>query len=81
VIPQESGVAEVLRHALRVDFWDVEEMANKVASLLRYPVLWEELSEAGYREVTSRRLGLDNAARRTADCYAMVTSNRLAVAT
>lgn len=69
LIPKESGVAEVLHHALRVDFWDVEEMANKVTGILRYPELWEELSEAGAREVSEARLSLDEAARRTADTY------------
>jgi len=69
LIPRESGVAEVLRHALRVDFWDVDEMANKVAGILQYPALWAELSEAGMREVDDPRLGLDEAARKTVDSY------------
>jgi glycosyltransferase involved in cell wall biosynthesis len=70
VIPKESGVAEVVRHAFRVDFWDVEEIATKVVGLLTYPALWEELSEAGLAEVRSPRLGLDQAAGRTAAAYA-----------
>jgi glycogen(starch) synthase len=69
VIPNTSGVAEVLRHALRVDFWDVEAMADKVIGLLRHAPLWEELSEAGWREVRSPRLGLDEAARKTETAY------------
>lgn len=70
VIPRDSGVAEVVRHAFRVDFWDVDEMANKVIGLLAHQPLWEELSEAGLAEVRSPRLGLDHAARLTADSYA-----------
>jgi glycosyltransferase involved in cell wall biosynthesis len=69
VIPNNAGVAEVLRHALRVDFWDVEEMANKVVAVLRHAPLWEELSEAGSREVRSPRLGLDEAAGKTEAAY------------
>ncbi len=69
VIPKTSGAAEVLRHALRVDFWDLDEMANKVVGLLRHAPLWEELSEAGIREVRSPRLGLDEAARKTETAY------------
>jgi len=69
IIPKESGVAEVLRHALRVDFWDVDEMANKVVGLLRFPELWGELSDAGLAEVQDPRVGLDEAARKTADAY------------
>ena len=69
VIPRTAGVAEVLRHALRADFWDVEEMASKVVALLRHGPLWQELSEAGGREVRSSRLGLDEAARKTESSY------------
>ena len=71
VIPRESGVAEVLRHAFRADFWDVDEMANQVVGLLSHEPLWRELSDAGLTEVRSPRLGLDHAARLTADTYAL----------
>lgn len=69
IIPRGAGVAEVLRHALRADFWDVEEMANQVIGVLRHQPLREDLSEAGVREVRSPRLGLDEAARKTEDSY------------
>ncbi len=69
VIPKDSGVAEVVRHAFRVDFWDVEETANKVVALLTHSALWEELSEAGLKEVRSPKLGLDQAAHKTAAVY------------
>jgi glycosyltransferase involved in cell wall biosynthesis len=69
VIPRESGVAEVVRHAFRVDFWDVEETANKVVSLLTHSALWQEMSEAGLAEARSPKLGLDQAANKTAAAY------------
>jgi glycosyltransferase involved in cell wall biosynthesis len=69
VIPRTSGVAEVVRHAFRADFWDVEDMADKVVGLLREPALWEELSEAGLEETRSPALGLEAAAARTAAVY------------
>jgi glycosyltransferase involved in cell wall biosynthesis len=71
-------VAEVLRHALRVDFWDIDEMANKVAGILQYPALWAELSDAGMREVHDPRLGLDEAARRTANSYRAASHQQVA---
>ena len=49
IIPKTAGVSEVLRHAMRVDFWDVNDMADKVIALLGHPVLWKELSEGGSR--------------------------------
>jgi len=39
IISKSSGVSEVLRHALKVDFWDVDEMANKIAAVLRHAPL------------------------------------------
>ena len=77
VIPRESGVAEVLEHAFRVDFWDVEETANKAIGLLTHPALREELSEAGLQEVRSSRLGIDEAARKTAAAYERALSGVL----
>lgn len=39
VISKQSGVAEILNHALKVDFWDVDAMADAIYALLHYPVL------------------------------------------
>ena len=50
-------------------------MANKVAGILQHPVLWEELSDAGLQEVSDPRLGLDQAARRTAESYMAATNS------
>jgi glycogen synthase len=70
IIPKTAGVSEVLHHAMRVDYWDVEDMADKVVGLLDHAVLWQELSEGGLAEVRSPRLSLDEAARRTGQAYA-----------
>jgi glycosyltransferase involved in cell wall biosynthesis len=51
LISKQSGVAEVLTHALKVDFWDVEEMANKMLAAIRYPTLNEQLVREGQREL------------------------------
>jgi glycosyltransferase involved in cell wall biosynthesis len=37
IVPRQSGVAEVLRTARKVDFWDTEEMARSVVDLLTDP--------------------------------------------
>jgi glycosyltransferase involved in cell wall biosynthesis len=47
IISKQSGVAEVLTHALKVDFWDVDEMANQILSALRYPVMGEQIVKEG----------------------------------
>ncbi|MBP7744551.1 MAG: glycosyltransferase [Phycisphaerae bacterium] len=51
LISKQSGVAEVLNHALKVDFWDVDEMANKIVAVLRHPPLHATLRDHGSFEV------------------------------
>jgi glycosyltransferase involved in cell wall biosynthesis len=53
LISKQSGVSEVVNHALKTDFWDVDEMTNKIVSVLRYSELSEELKENGHKEVQS----------------------------
>jgi len=55
IVSRQSGVSEVLANALKVDFWDVEDLANKILALLAYPALREELSEEGKEEVRTMR--------------------------
>ncbi len=51
LISKQSGVSEVASHVLKVDFWDVEEMANKILAALRYPVMHGQLVREGRREL------------------------------
>ncbi len=51
ILSKQSGVAEVVRHCLKVDFWDVNEISNKIISLLRYNTLHETLKDNAYFEV------------------------------
>src|SRR3989338_1845495 len=50
IISRQYGVSEVVRHALKVDFWDVEEMAGKILSVVGYPALHRSLSENARNE-------------------------------
>ena len=67
LISKQSGVAEVLTHVLKVDFWDIKEMANKILAVLRYPPLHMTLREHGNFEV--RKLIWEDSARKCADIY------------
>jgi len=67
IISKQSGVSEVLRHALKVDFWDVNEMANKMVAVLKYPPLQMTLRSHGNFEV--RKLRWRDAARRCLQVY------------
>jgi glycogen(starch) synthase len=67
IISKQSGVSEVLRHALKVDFWDIHEMANKIVAVLKYPPLQMTLRSHGNFEV--RKLRWRDAARHCLKIY------------
>ncbi len=67
IISKQSGVSEVLQHALKVDFWDVNEMANKIIAVLKHPPLASTLRQHGSFEV--RRLSWSDAARTCQGVY------------
>lgn len=43
LLSKQSGVSEILNHALKADFWDTRDMADKICAVLRYPCLAREL--------------------------------------
>ena len=53
IISNQSGAAEVLKYAFKVDFWDVDAMADAIYGLLQYPALSHFASTYGYDEVNS----------------------------
>jgi glycosyltransferase involved in cell wall biosynthesis len=67
LISKQSGVAEVITHVLKVDFWDVDEMANKILAALRYPVMHQQLIKEGKQEI--KRLSWHRAADKVKEIY------------
>lgn len=67
LISKQSGVSEVLRNVLKVDFWDIDEMANKIASVLQNDSLREELQTQAYREL--QHFSWDDAADKLLPIY------------
>jgi glycogen synthase len=53
VISKQSGVSEVLKHALKVDFWDVHGMADAIYAVTRYDGLNRMFTKYGKDEVES----------------------------
>ena len=51
IISKQSGISECLHNCFKVDFWDVDEMANKTIALLRYEPLHNHMRSNGYEEV------------------------------
>lgn len=50
IISKQSGVSETVSHALKVDFWDIDEMTNKIISALDHPEMLSELTENGKQQ-------------------------------
>jgi len=67
IISKQSGVSEVLQHALKVDFWDINEMANKIIAVLKHPPLASTLRQHGSFEI--RRMSWTDAARKCLEVY------------
>lgn len=67
VISKQSGAAEVLRYAFKVDFWDVDAMADQIYALLNYPALAGFAAKYGYEEVNE--LKWNNATSRMKAVY------------
>ena len=55
LISRQSGVSEVLKNCLKIDFWDTNEMANQIVSVIRHKSLRHELhsnSLAEYKQLS-----------------------------
>lgn len=67
IVSRQSGVAEILRNALKVDFWDTRDIANKILAVLKYRELSDHLNEHGTMEV--QQLTWDRYAERLEHLY------------
>jgi glycogen synthase len=67
IVSKTSGVAEISQGTFRVDFWDVEEFASRIAELLEYPTLQRAMGDQGRWEAL--REGWPERARETVQVY------------
>ena len=51
IISNQSGVSEILKHAIKIDFWDTYAMADSIYGLLHYNSISEFLKKSGKQEV------------------------------
>ncbi|MBO5662187.1 MAG: glycosyltransferase family 4 protein [Tidjanibacter sp.] len=70
IISKQSGVAEVLDYAVKVDYWDVDAMADAIYGLVTYPALGQLFARKGLEEVTG--LKWNNAAAKIKAGYERV---------
>ena len=73
IISKTSGVSEVLHHALKVDFWDVDAMANKIIAVLKHDALSHTLRV--HADVELRRLTWDESAQKCMVVYDELIAN------
>jgi len=67
IISKQSGVSEVVQHCLKVDFWDVDELANKILAVLRYRQLKNSLQEDASSEI--KKFSWDDPAKKCIEIY------------
>jgi len=53
IISKQSGVAEILTHAVKIDFWDINAMADAIYGILKYPALSTMFRKYGKEEVNN----------------------------
>ncbi|MBA7589192.1 D-inositol-3-phosphate glycosyltransferase [subsurface metagenome] len=70
IISRQSGVSEILRHAVKVDFWDIDAMADAIYGILNYNALSEMFKKYGKEEVDD--LKWENSAIKVRDVYSSV---------
>ena len=71
IISKQSGCSEVIKNALAVDFWDIDEMANQIVNVLRYSELRDEMAARGLEEI--KTFTWEKPASRCMDVYKEVT--------
>jgi glycosyltransferase involved in cell wall biosynthesis len=57
ILSKQSGVSEVIQHALKVDFWDTDRMADLIINALAHPELRQELIENARLELSKLHWG------------------------
>lgn len=72
IISYQSGVSEILKHAIKVNFWDIDAMADAIYGLLNYPALSEFIKKYGKEEVDN--LKWENSAIQVRQVYESVIS-------
>jgi glycosyltransferase involved in cell wall biosynthesis len=53
IISKQSGCAEILTHAIKTDYWDIDAMADAIYAIVKYPAMYKSLRELGRDEVNN----------------------------
>lgn len=53
IISKQSGCAEILTHAIKTDYWDIDAMADAIYGIVKYPAMYNSLRNQGREEVNN----------------------------
>jgi glycosyltransferase involved in cell wall biosynthesis len=70
IISKQSGVAEVLTHAIKVDFWDIDGMADAIYGIINYPALSNFFAVKGKEDVDN--LKWEHVAKKLKEIYQLI---------
>ena len=74
IISKQSGVAEVLVNAIKIDFWDIDAMADSIFALLHYDGISRMFKEMGSQEL--KKLKWEHVAAKLVTVYEKTLSTR-----
>lgn len=72
IISNQSGVAEVVQHAIKVDFWDTEALANAICNLLAHKSLTNTIKKKSGTEI--KKINWERAAKKINTIYHELTT-------
>jgi glycosyltransferase involved in cell wall biosynthesis len=73
IISKQSGCAEILKYAFKIDYWDIDALADAIYGLITYPALHTFLKEEGLREVNN--IKWEYAGQRVRTLYDRILAN------
>lgn len=71
IISKQSGCAEILENVIKIDYWDINAMADAIYSIIKYPALHEYLRVKGLAEIDT--IQWKKAGAKVIDIYHKVT--------
>lgn len=74
IVSRQSGVAEIIENCIKVNFWDVDEMAHHILRVLRDENLHRQLAEGGRSEALS--LSWEESAKKISSIYAKIINGK-----
>ena len=70
LVSKQSGVAETLNNVLKTDFWDTDEMTNKILAVLEHGSLSQDLMKESSKELPN--INWNKAADKCLDVYSQL---------